>query len=369
MSNLFDAITLGKNSLKSRIVMAPMTRCRSSQPGDVPNELMAIYYAQRASAGLIITEATQISPQGKGYSFTPGIYSAEQIAGWKKITTAVHAKGGKIYNQLWHVGRMSHESFHNGKLPVAPSAISFEGQVWIYNEQMQQGAKVNCPTPIALTRYEIKSIINDYRQAALNAIEAGFDGVEIHGANGYLIDQFLRTTSNQRDDEYGGSTENRLRFLQEVVTAIVDAIGAEKVGIRLAPFITARGMNCPEILNTILQAASFLQEQHVSYIHLAEADWDDAPRVDESFRQALRKRFHGKIIVAGKFDSTRAAAILTQGYADLIAFGRPFIANPDFPERLRKNIPLAEFNPSALFGGTEKGYSDFPTATQHHFME
>jgi N-ethylmaleimide reductase len=362
MDTLFNPVKVGSNDIKSRIVMAPMTRCRSSQPGDIPNELMATYYAQRASAGLIITEATQISPQGKGYSFTPGIYSKEQVAGWKKVTSAVHANGGKIYNQLWHVGRMSHESFHNGELPVAPSAVNFEGQVWIYDEQKQQGSKVNCPTPKALTGEEIKSIVNDYRQAALNAVEAGFDGVEIHGANGYLIDQFLRTTSNQRTDEYGGSTENRLRFLKEVVTAIVDAIGADKVGIRLAPFITARGMNCPEILNTILEAATFLQEKNVSYIHLAEADWEDAPKVDESFRKDLRKRFNGKVIVAGKFDKVRAENILAEGYADLVAFGRPFIANPDFPIRLQKNIPLAPLNPSTLFGGTEKGYSDFPLA-------
>lgn len=362
MTNLFSPIKIGSNDIKSRIVMAPMTRCRSSQPGDIPNDLMATYYAQRASAGLIITEATQISPQGKGYSFTPGIYSPQQIDGWKKVTSAVHAQGGKIYNQLWHVGRVSHSSFHNGNLPVAPSAIPFDATVWIFNEEKQQGEKVNCPTPRALLIDEIKMTVSDYRQAALNAVAAGFDGVEIHGANGYLIDQFLRTTSNQRNDEYGGSTENRLRFLREVVTTVVDAVDADKVGIRLAPFITARGMNCPEILNTILEAAIFLQEKNISYIHLAEADWDDAPLVSESFRRELRERFHGKIIVAGKFNKERAETILAQGYADLVAFGRPFIANPDFPKRLKENISLAALNPLTLFGGTEKGYSDFPAA-------
>jgi len=362
MSNLFSPVELGNNKIASRIVMAPMTRCRSSQPGDIPNDMMATYYAQRASAGLIITEATQISPQGKGYSFTPGIYSIEQIEGWKKVTTAVHAKGGKIYNQLWHVGRMSHPVFHNGELPVAPSAIAFDGQVWIYDDQKQKGEKINCLIPRALNQAEIKSIAADYRQAALNAMAAGFDGVEIHGANGYLIDQFLRTTSNQRTDEYGGSTENRLRFLKEVVSTIVDAIGADKLGIRLAPFITARGMNCPEIINTILQAANFLQATNISYIHLAEADWDDAPTVNEEFRRELRKRFHGKIIVAGKYDLTKAETILKQDYADLVAFGRPFIANPDFPNRIANGVPLATLEPSALFGGTEKGYSDYLVA-------
>ncbi|GGY71146.1 alkene reductase [Cellvibrio zantedeschiae] len=362
MSNLFSPLDVGSTKVSSRIVMAPMTRCRSSQPGDIPNEMMAAYYAQRAGAGLIITEATQISPQGKGYSFTPGIYSKEQIAGWKIITNAVHSKGGKIYNQLWHVGRMSHPIFHNGELPVAPSAVAFEGQVWIYDEQKQKGEKVSCPIPRELTIAEIKSIIKDYQRAVVNAMEAGFDGVEIHGANGYLIEQFLRTTSNQRTDEYGGSIENRLRFLKEVVTVVVDAIGADKVGIRLAPFITARGMNCPEILPCILEAANFLQSKNVSYIHLAEADWDDAPKVDEDFRRELRKGFHGKIIVAGKFTKERAEQILAQGYADLVAFGRPFIANPDFPARLKNNLALATLDPNTLFGGTERGYSDYPVA-------
>lgn len=359
MSELFSTLQLGPHLLASRIVMAPMTRCRASQPGDIPNDLMATYYAQRATAGLIITEATQISPQGKGYSFTPGIHSAEQITGWRKVTKAVHDKGGKIYNQLWHVGRMSHSSFHRGESPVAPSAVEFEGQVWVYNEEKQMGEKLACPIPRALNVDEIKQVIADYRQAALNAIATGFDGVEIHGANGYLIDQFLRTTSNQRTDEYGGNQDNRLRFLQEVVTAVVDAVGAERVGIRLAPYITAKGMNCPEIIPTILAAANFLQEKNVSYIHLAEADWDDAPKVDETFRRELRSRFHGKIIVAGKFDKGRAEDILLQGYADMIAFGRPFIANPDFPARLANNRPLRAIGSGSLFGGDHRGYTDY----------
>lgn len=363
MSTLFSPIQLGPHQLVSRIVMAPMTRCRASQPGDIPNDLMATYYSQRASAGLIITEATQISAQGKGYSFTPGIYSAEQMTGWQKVTKAVHDKGGKIYNQLWHVGRMSHSSFHQGTAPVAPSAVAFEGQVWVYNDEKCAGEKVACPIPRALDAAEIKQIVADYRQAALNAMAAGFDGVEIHGANGYLIDQFLRTTSNQRTDEYGGSQQNRLRFLQEVVDTIVDAVGAEHVGIRLAPYITAKGMNCPEIIPTILAAANFLQEKNISYIHLAEADWDDAPQVDEPFRHELRRRFHGNIIVAGKFDKGRAEEILASGYADLVAFGRPFIANPDFPSKLANDQPLNAIDSGALFGGDHRGYTDYAVET------
>lgn len=356
---LFSPIKIGDIKINNRVLMPPMTRCRSAQPGDIPTDLMATYYAQRATAGLIITEATQISPQGKGYSFTPGIYSAEQVAGWKKVTTAVHAKGGKIFSQLWHVGRMSHPVFHNGNLPVAPSAVSFEGQVWVYNDAKQSGEKLDCPTPRELSIDEIKAIIDDYRHAAANAIEAGFDGVEIHAANGYLIDQFLRTTSNLRTDQYGGNQENRLRFLQEVVTAIVSEVGAGRVGIRLAPFITARGMNCPEILDTILQAANFLQNTGVAYIHLAEADWDDAPNITESFRKALRSRFKGVILVTGKYNKVRAEEVLQQGYADMVGFGRPFIANPDLPARLQNNWPLTSFDPSALFGGAHSGYTSF----------
>jgi N-ethylmaleimide reductase len=358
--SLFSPVSLGPYQLNNRMVMAPMTRCRAAQPGDVPTELMASYYAQRATAGLIVTEATQISPQGKGYSFTPGIYSEAQIQGWQKITAAVHKKQGKIFLQLWHVGRMSHPIFHNGQLPVAPSAIPFEGQVWIFNETEKTGKKVDCPVPRALDITEINAIINDYRQAAANAIKAGFDGVEIHGANGYLIDQFLRSTSNQRTDDYGGTQTNRLRFLKEVVDAITREVGAERVGIRLAPFITARGMACPEILDTILQAADYLQQKQLAYIHLAEADWDDAPVVTETFRRELRTRFTGRIIVAGKFDKPRAEKILAQGYADLVAFGRPFVANPDLVARYENNYALASFAGDKLFGGDATGYTDYP---------
>lgn len=359
-SILFSPLSLGDIHVNNRVLMPPMTRCRSAQPGNIPTELMASYYAQRASAGLIITEATQISQQGQGYSFTPGIHSAEQVNGWKKVTTAVHTNGGKIFVQLWHVGRMSHPVFHNGALPVAPSAVPFEGQVWVYNESTQSGEKLDCPVPRALSREEIQQIIEDYRKAAANAIAAGFDGVEIHGANGYLIDQFLRTTSNQRTDEYGGSQENRLRFLKEVVNIIVDEIGETRVGIRLAPFITARGMNCPEIQDTILKAAQFLQQKNLAYIHLAEADWDDAPTITESFRKELRKNFTAAILVTGKYTKASAEEILQKNYADMVGFGRPFIANPDLPARLANNWPLASLNPTALFGGTHAGYTDYP---------
>ncbi|SAL21650.1 NADH:flavin oxidoreductase [Caballeronia choica] len=358
-SPLFTPAVVAGHTLAHRVVMAPMTRARSTQPGDVPNALNARYYAQRASAALIVTEASQISAQGKGYSFTPGIHSREQVVGWRLVTDAVHAAGGRIFLQLWHVGRMSHPDFHDGELPVAPSAVPFDAQIWKVDPATGMGAMVDCPTPRALTRDEIKGVVADFRRAARNAMTAGFDGVEIHGANGYLIDQFLRTTSNVRTDEYGGSRENRLRFLTEVVNAVADEVGAERTAIRLAPFLTARGMACPDILPTILEATEFLQARGIAYLHLVEADWDDAPQFTEEFRQAIRARFTRPIIVAGNYDEARADWVLSSGYADLVAFGRPFVANPDFPRRLADGLPLATFDGSTLFGGDERGYSDY----------
>jgi N-ethylmaleimide reductase len=363
-SPLFTPVVVAGHTLAHRVVMAPMTRARSTQPGDVPNAINARYYAQRASAALIVTEATQVSPQGKGYSFTPGIYSPEHVAGWRLVTDAVHSAGGRIFLQLWHVGRMSHTDFQNGKLPVAPSAVSFDGQIWKVDPATGMGAMVTSPTPRALTRDEIDDVVADFRQAARHAIDAGFDGVEIHGANGYLIDQFLRTTSNVRTDEYGGSRENRLRFLKDVVNAVADEVGAERTAIRLAPFLTARGMACPDILPTILAATEFLQARGIGYLHLVEADWDDAPQFTEEFRQAIRARFKRPIIVAGNYDKARADWVLSSGYADLVAFGRPFVANPDFPRRLADDLPLAGFDDSTLFGGDERGYIDYPASPE-----
>lgn len=357
---LFSPFEIAGRIAPNRIVMAPMTRARSTQPGDVPNAMNARYYAQRATAALIVTEATQISPQGKGYSFTPGIYSNDQVAGWRRVTEAVHAQGGRIFLQLWHVGRMSHPDFHDGALPVAPSAVPFDGQIWKVEPATGVGAMIDCPTPRALTIVEIGAIVEDYRRAARNAMAAGFDGVELHGANGYLIDQFLRTTSNRRTDEYGGSRENRLRFLKEVVDAVSGEAGAARTAIRLAPFLTARGMNCPDILPTILEASAWLEQKGIAYLHLVEADWDDAPEFTESFRSEIRERFRRPIVVAGKYDLTRAEWVIKHGYAALVAFGRPFVANPDLPYRLAHGLPLAVADGATLFGGDERGYTDYP---------
>ena len=361
-TDLFTSLHLGKLQLPNRIVMAPMTRARTTQPGDIPNSMMATYYAQRASAGLIISEATQISQQGKGYSFTPGIHTPEHVAGWKLVTQAVHAKGGRIFLQLWHVGRISHASFHADGQTVAPSALPPEAKVWIVGDD-GEGRMVDCPTPRALTIDEIAHIVDDFKIAARNAMASGFDGVEIHGANGYLIDQFLRTTSNHRQDQYGGSRSNRLRFLMEVASAVAEEIGTDRVGVRLSPYITARNMNCPDIIETILDGAVSLSAMGIAYLHLSEADWDDAPQVPDDFRSQLRSIFAGKIIVAGRYDATRGEELLKSGLADLIAFGRPFITNPDLPERIRQGWPLAMLDDSAktkLFGGDERGYADYP---------
>ena len=358
--DLFDPMRIGNLHLPSRIVMSPMTRSRTTQPGDIPNAMMAEYYAQRASAGLIVTEATQISRRGQGYSFTPGIYSPAQIDGWRLVTDAVHARGGRIFLQLWHVGRMSHESFHADGKPVAPSAVSPDAQVWVVDPATGQGAMVDCPVPRALDTAEIPAIVDEFRRAAGHAIEAGFDGVEIHGANGYLIDQFLRRSSNRRTDAYGGSQQNRIRFPLEVAEAVAAEVGAQRTGIRLSPFITQRNMADDEIIEVILKAAQALNRIGLAYIHLSEADWDDAPAIPEAFRHDLRAAYSGAIIVAGKYTKARGTRIVADGLADLVAFGRPFIANPDLPQRLKNDLPLAGFDSGTLFGGDAQGYSDYP---------
>lgn len=361
-SPLFTPQSIGAMDLPNRVVMAPMTRSRSTQPGDVPNAMMAHYYAQRVSAGMIITEATQITPEGKGYSFTPGIYSREQIAGWRLVTDAVHAKGGRIVLQLWHVGRMSHAMFHEDGKPVAPSAIAPDASVWVVDPKSGEGGMVDCPVPRALESDDIARVIEDYRTAAANAREAGFDGAEIHAANGYLIDEFLRSSSNHRKDAYGGSVEKRLRFAIEVAQAVAGEMGADRTGIRFSPFITQRGMDDPNAPQTILRLAKELDKINLAYIHLAEADWDDAPETPDWFRKELREAYSGCLIVAGGYGPDKANALLQRGLVDAVAFGRPFIANPDLPRRFEEDLPLAEFDGNALFGGAEEGYSTYEAA-------
>jgi N-ethylmaleimide reductase len=272
MPSIFDATSLGDIPVPSRIAMAPMTRSRSDQPGNIPNAMMAEYYAQRAGAAVIVTEATQITPQGQGYSFTPGIHSAAQIVGWQSVTQAVHLGGGRILSQLWHVGRMSDPGFHADGRPVAPSALAPNASIWIVDPETGAGGMVPCPVPRALEKSEIPGIVADYAQAARNARTAGFDGVEIHAANGYLIDEFLRASSNHRTDAYGGSAENRIRFAVEVAEAVAAEQGAGRTGIRLSPNITQRGMDDAQAPDTFVQLVRELDRIGLAYVHIAEAD-------------------------------------------------------------------------------------------------
>jgi N-ethylmaleimide reductase len=363
LPHLFSPLQLGEVTLAHRVVMAPLTRMRSRQPGNVPQDINVEYYSQRATnGGLIITEATQISPQGLGYPGTPGIHSAEQIAGWQKVVNAVHDKGGVIFLQLWHVGRISHSSLHaNGALPVAPSAVRPAGDAY-----KADGSMVPFETPRALERQEIVSIVEDYKKAAQNAKAAGFDGVEIHGANGYLIDQFLRDKTNLREDEYGGSLENRTRFLVEVAQAVVSVWGGGRVGIRFSPFgsFNDMGDSHPEELFSL--AVSKVASLGLAYIHLVEPRQDEANGLDISrwestlLGSVFRDKFPGKIIAAGGYSGESAEAAIAAGDADAVAFGRNFIANPDLPKRLAMGADLNRYHRESFYGGTEKGYTDYP---------
>lgn len=353
---LLSPVTLGRYELANRIVMAPLTRNRAGD-GNTPRSLNALYYAQRASAGLIISEATQISPQGVGYPSTPGIHTEDQIAGWKLVTQAVHEQGGRIFLQLWHVGRISHPSLQpNGELPVAPSAIAPEGEASTY-----EGTQPFV-TPRALDTDEIPEIVEQYRQAAKNALEAGFDGVEVHSANGYLLDQFLRDGSNQRTDAYGGSIENRARFLLEVMDAVTEVWGGDRVGIRLSPSGTFNDMydSDPQALFTYV--VSQLDRYNLAYIHIIEPREDNgAPAGQNLTAGFFRSIYHGTIISAGGYDRDLAEETVANGDADLIAFGRWYISNPDLVERFAAEADLNPYDRSTFYGGGEEGYTDYPT--------
>lgn len=362
MSMLFTPLQLGDLLLNNRIIMAPLTRMRSKQPGNIPYSLNAEYYAQRASAGLIISEATQISQQGQGYPNTPGIHTNEQIEGWKLVTDAVHAAGGKIFLQLWHVGRISHSSHQiNGALPVAPSAIKPSGKVITAQWKQEE-----FETPHALTIEEIKAIIQDYQIAAQNAHKAGFDGVEVHAANGYLLDQFLQNGSNQRDDIYGGSIENRARFLFAVLDAVISVWGPKRVGVRLSPFGNFNDMHDTDYLGLFSYVVQKLDQQHIAYLHMVEPRASNAGGGDAldmnavSTSEVFKPLFHQVFISAGGYTPETATEALATGVADAIAFGRLFIANPDLPSRIRNNAPLNAYNRATFYGGAEKGYTDYP---------
>ena len=362
--SLFQPIQLGKFLLKNRIVMPPMTRSRATQPGNEANGIMAEYYSQRTGAGLIVSEGTQISALGQGYAWTPGIYSASQINGWKKVTEAVHEKGGVMFAQLWHVGRVSHPDNTGGVQPISSSTLKAENVKVFVDDGVGAPGFVDVVEPRQMTKADIKAVIEEYRQAALNALEGGFDGIELHAANGYLINQFIDSNANNRTDEYGGSIENRLRFLGEVVGAMVDAIGVDRVGVRLAPFTSLNGTVDDTPIETYSAAAALLNIYNVVYIHIAEVDWDDAPETPVSFKENIRAAYQGTLIYAGRYDAEKGEQAINSGLADMIGFGRPFVSNPDLPNRIKHGYPLASHDPDTLFGGAEKGLTDYPEYTQ-----
>ena len=347
MPSLFDPLQLGGITLPNRIIMAPLTRARAGVTR-TPNALMAEYYTQRAAAGLIISEATSVAPMGVGYADTPGLWSEEQVAGWKSVTQAVHAAGGRIFSQLWHVGRISAPMFLDGQLPVAPSAIAAEGYLSLVLPELAY------PTPRALEISEIPGIVEAYRKAAMNAQMAGFDGVEIHGANGYLLDQFLQDGSNHRDDAYGGSIQNRARLLLEVTDAVISVWDPEYVGVHLAPRMDAHSMGDSDRLGTFSYVAHELGEREIAFICAREHQADDwiGPK--------LKAEFGGVYIANEGFTQQSAQAVLDAGDADAVAWGKAFIANPDLVERFKRNAPLNEVDFTTVYTQDHRGYTDYP---------
>lgn len=352
--HLLSPIQLGPYTLPNRIVMAPLTRNRATD--NLPQPIHATYYAQRASAGLIISEATQVCPEGVGYPATPGIHSPEQVLAWRPVTDAVHEAGGRIFLQLWHVGRISHPDLQpGGQLPVAPSAIAPQGEAATYTG-MQPFV-----TPRALDLDEIPGVVEQYRQGAKNALEAGFDGVEVHGANGYLLDQFLRDGSNQRTDAYGGSIENRARLLIEVLEAVIGVWGSDRVGVRLSPSGSFNDMSDSDPAALSRYLAEALTPLNLAYLHLIEPRADENPDSPDLGADFFRSLYTGMIISAGGYEKADGNAMLAKGNADLIAYGRWFISNPDLPQRFAADAPLTPYDRDSFYGGDERGYIDYPT--------
>lgn len=360
---LFDPYSFGPLQLKNRIVMAPLTRSRAGE-GDAPGDLNAAYYAQRAGAGLIISEATQVSKQGQGYLWTPGIYTRQQVEGWKKVVKAVHARDGKIFLQMWHVGRISHTTLQpNGAAPISSTDKAAENTFSFALDENGNPGNVPASKPTIATIEQLKQVVEDYAQGARNAKEAGFDGAEVHGANGYLFDQHLNSVVNERTDEYGNqSRENRTRLLLEAYDAVAAAFGPERVGVRIAPFGSFGGMQRdPKVEETFLYLAEELTRRGAAYIHVVRGSQFDAePVVPFEFFEKLRKAFAGTIIITGGLDQKKAEDLLEKGVTDLVGFGMLFISNPDLPERFRNGWPLAQADPATLYGGGAKGYADYP---------
>lgn len=359
---MFTPFNVGAITVPNRVFMAPLTRLRSIEPGDIPTPLMAEYYRQRAGAGLVISEATQISFQAKGYAGAPGLHTEKQIAAWKKITAVVHGEGGHMAVQLWHTGRISHASVQpDGAAPVAPSAIN-SGTRTTLRDEHGKAVRVDTTTPRALTLEEIPGIVNDFRQAVANAREAGFDLVELHGAHGYLLHEFLSPASNHRTDRYGGSVENRARLVLEVIDAVSKEWSADRIGIRLSPVGSFQNVdNGPNEEADALYLIEQLHQRGIAYVHLSEPDWAGGAPYTEAFRQNVRQRFSGTIIGAGAYTADKAETLIEKGLIDAVAFGRDFIANPDLVERLRQHAALNPQRPDFFYGGDAEGYTDYPT--------
>jgi len=347
MPTLFDPLRLGDLDLPNRVIMAPLTRLRAG-PSQIPNAMMAEYYRQRAGAGLIISEGVPVSPQGVGYAGVPGIWSPEQVEGWKLVTQAVHAEGGRIFMQIWHVGRISDRALLHGESPVAPSAIAAKGHVSLLRPERPY------ETPRALTTEEVQGVVEDFRRAAANAKAAGFDGVELHGANGYLLDQFLQDGSNQRTDQYGGPIENRARLLLEATDAAISVFGPGRVGVHLAPRADSHSMGDSDLAATFGYVARELGQRGIAFLCAREYAGDDSLGV------ALKAAFGGIYIANEKFNAQAAQAAVSSGQYDAIAFGKAFIANPDLPERLKTGAALNPWDASTFYGPDEKGYTDYP---------
>jgi N-ethylmaleimide reductase len=361
-SVLFSPARLGAVEIPNRVLMAPMTRSRAGRDG-VPGPLAALYYAQRAGAGLIVTEATQVAPEGQGYIQTPGIHDQAQVRGWRKVTDAVHAAGGRIFLQLWHVGRVSHRSFQPGSTaPVSASAISLEGDAWTYDGMQPYSA------PRALETEEVPGIVAQFRHGAALAKEAGFDGVEVHGANGYLIDQFLRDGTNRRTDRYGGRAANRARFLLEVTEAAVAVWGADRVGVRLSPLGTFNGMADSDPAATFGTAVDALSGFGLAYLHLVEQFGAPLSEAEHGIIKAIRGHWHGPYIANGAYDGARGAQAVASGWATAVAYGVPFIANPDLPLRLLTGAGLAPSDQATYYGGDAKGYVDYPAVPEDRLL-
>jgi N-ethylmaleimide reductase len=362
IDQLLTPLQLGPLTLPNRVWMAPLTRSRAGQPGDVPSALNATYYAQRANAGLIVSEATQVSATGRGYAWTPGIYTDAQQAGWTDVVNAVHTAGGRIALQLWHVGRISHPLLQpDGAAPLAPSAITARAsQSFVVQPD---GTPANVPTaePRALRLDELPGVVNDYRQATRRAKAAGFDLVEVHAANGYLLNQFLARHTNQRDDDYGGSLANRARFVLEVVDAAIAEMGADRVGVRLSPGGVFSDMGDDDCFEISLYLAEAFSQRQIAYLHIAEPDWAGGSPLTEDFRQQLRQAFSGVLVYCGGYTAESAEQRLGQGQADAIAFGRLYIANPDLVARFQHGAALNSPDAATFYGGAEKGYTDYPS--------